>query len=150
MLQNPLFKFFQKEEKKKVAPISIICVVNDDRHLENREVERIRNYCVNKSLGFRVRGYDIDKYYEDIFVGKFPAFHIHYKGTFSETTDIRYEPIFKIKERVEEWEEEEKNRVRRKEAWEAKKILWKRKYLGIEQRPPSPPLPKTMPTLKEF
>ena len=149
MLQNPLFKFLQKEQKKKVPPISILCVINDDRHLENREVERIRGFCVNKGIGFRVRVYDIDKYQEDIFIGKFPAFHIHYKGSYSESFDMRHEPLFKIKERVEEWEQEELNRERRKERWEAKKALWKRKYLGIETPPPPPILPKSMPTMSD-
>jgi hypothetical protein len=145
MLQNPLFKFFETKEKKKVAPITILCTINDDSYLENREVERIRGYCVNNNLGFRAREYNIDRYYEDIFVKRFPTFHIYYKGTFSESCDFTDEPLFKIKERIEEWENEEKEKARRKEQWDRKKKMWKRKWLGIEERPPTPPLPKVMP-----
>lgn len=144
-----MFKFFQKKETKKVAPLAILCCINDDRHLEHREVGRIRDYCVNHELGFRIREYNIDAYQEDFFVKRFPTFHIYYKGGYSESFDMTDEPLFKIKERIEEWETEEKEKARKKEQWEAKKKLWKRKWLGIEERPPPPALPKSMPQMED-
>ncbi len=120
MLQNPLFKFFEKKEKKKVAPIAILCTINDDRHLENKQVERIRAYCVNNEIGFRIREYDIDRYQEDIFVKRSPTFHIYYKGTYSESVDMTEEPLFKIKERIAEWKQGQLAKARRKAEWEAK------------------------------
>jgi hypothetical protein len=147
MLQNPLFRVFQKKEVKQVAPITILCVVNDDSHVEHREVERIRSYCKTSGLGFRIRGYDTDKHDMDMYIKQLPCFHLYYKGGYSETFNLTELPMLKIKERIVEWEEEKKQKERRKQEWENKKRRWKRRWLGIEERPPEVVLPKVMPEM---
>ena len=128
MLSNPIVERQQAEEAERRAkeafryPFRIVCVFLDSDNNDFPIIREMNEYCNKNNLIFVKRQYNIDKYQEDIFILRLPAFHIYHKG-YSDTTYFDTDPIRAVQLRV--WEYQDKQRAkerakqRRQEKWNA-------------------------------
>ena len=129
MNSNPIVEQQQQqeaEEKAKKAfryPFHIVCVYLDSENNDFPIILDTRDYCNKNNLTFSARQYDFEKYGDDMFVKRLPAFHIYYKKGWQDTEHYDTDPIRKIQNLVWAYQDEmrakERARIRRQERWDS-------------------------------
>jgi hypothetical protein len=128
MQSNPIVERQQAEEAERRAkesfryPFRIVCVFLDPDNNDFPIIREMNEYSNKNNLIFVKRQYDVDKYSEDMYILRLPAFHIYHRG-YSDTTYFDIDPIRAIQLRVWEYQDEqrakERARQRRQEKWNA-------------------------------
>lgn len=103
-------------------PFHIVCVYEDKENSDFPIITSVREYCARNHLTYMARQYDIDKYSDDMFVHRLPAFHIYHKKYVIETHYYDTDPVHKIQIVIWAYQDEqiakERKRQRRQEQWE--------------------------------
>jgi hypothetical protein len=96
-------------------PFHIVCVYEDEDSNDFPIILETRDYCNKNNLTFMARQYDFEKYNDDMFVKRLPAFHIYHKKWIYETHHYDDNPVHKIQLVVWAYQDEEKEKARRKQ-----------------------------------
>lgn len=128
MQSNPIVEQQKKEEAERRAkaafryPFRIICVYMDEDSNDFPIIREVRDYCNKNHLIFINRQYDIDKYSDDMFIKRLPAFHIYYKRYYDDTVYYDMDPVHQVQVKVWAFQDEERAkeraRQRRQERWD--------------------------------
>ncbi len=128
MLSNPIVEQLQEqrtEERRKQDfryPFHIVCVYMDEDSNDFPIITEVKEYCARNNLTFMVRQYDIDRFDEDMFIKRLPAFHLFYKKYIQDTEYYDTNPVHKIQIAVWAYQDElrakERARIRRQERWD--------------------------------
>ena len=121
----------EEEHRQKQAfryPFKICCVYLPHDGYDFPIFYDVKKYCEQNNLTFYSREYDYEKYNEDMFVKRTLAFHIYYKGYVQETHYYDTDPIHKIQVVIWAYQDEEKEKARRRqqrqERWDNLKETW--------------------------
>lgn len=150
MNSNPIVEKQQEKERERRAkadyryPFHIVCVYLDEDNNDFPIILDVRDYCKKNNLIFTARQYDHEKYADDMFVLRLPAFHLYYKKGHQDIGYYDKNPIHMIQKRVWEYQDEmeakERARIRRQEKWDAfkenissaLKLEWLKKKPALE------------------
>lgn len=131
MESNPIVEQLQKEEAERKAkeafryPFQILYVYIDSENRDFPIYRHVKDYCSKNNLPFSTRQYDHEKYPDDMFIKRLPAFHIYYKKGWQDTEYYDTDPIHKIQVLVWAYQDEEckkeRKRIRRQEQWNTMK-----------------------------
>jgi hypothetical protein len=131
MNSNPIVEQQQKEEAERRAkaayryPFNIVCVYLDSDNNDFPIILDVRDYCNKNNLIFAARQYDHEKFGDDMFVKRLPAFHIYYKKGWQDCEYYDTDPIRKIQNLVWAYQDEmrarERARIKRQEQWDTMK-----------------------------
>lgn len=127
MQSNPIVEKQQQEEAEQKAkaafryPFKIIYLFIDAENRDFPIFHEVKDYCAKNNLTFSARQYDHEKYSDDMFVKRLPAFHIYFKNGWQDTEYYDSDPIRKIQNLVWAYQDEERAkeraRIRRQERW---------------------------------
>lgn len=134
MQSNPIIEKQEKLEAEQRArerfryPYRVVCVYLDTYNSDFPIIHEVRDHCNQNSMIFTARAFDSDRYTEDEYVKRLPAFHVYYNGGIYETLYFDIDPVHKLKLIIWAYEDEllakEKARIRRQERWEAFKSMF--------------------------
>lgn len=117
-------------------PFQVVCVYFEH---DFPIVHEVRAYCMEHSISFAGRPYDVDRYSEDMYIRRLPAFHIYHKSSVLETHYYDTDPIHKIQLVIWDYEDEcmarETAQLRRQERWNSFK-----EFFSLERLKPKPAL----------
>lgn len=129
MNSNPIVEKQLQEEKERRAkedyryPIHVVCVFMDAENNDFPIILEVRNYCNKNNLIFTARQYNCDKFADDLFIHRLPAFHLYFKKGHQNLGYFDTNPILMIQKRVwdfqDELEAKERAQRRRREKWNA-------------------------------
>lgn len=118
----------EKEQEKQRYPFHIVCVYEDAENNDFPIIHEVRSYCAENHLTFVARQYDCNRYQEDIYINRLPAFHIFYKKVIMDTYYFDIDPVHRIQIDIWAYEDEmkakERARIRRQEKWNAIKNMF--------------------------
>lgn len=124
---NPIVEQQQHDRKERDAqeafryPFRIICVYENAKNSDFPIIHDVRNFCSQNHLTFLSRQYDVDKYKEDMFIERLPAFHVYVKTFVQETHYYDLDPVYKIQLFLWAFQDEERAKerakIRRQERW---------------------------------
>ena len=116
----------EEEFRRKAAfryPFHIVCAYEDEDSNDFPIIHEVRDYCNANHLTFMARQYNYEKYPDDIYIKRLPAFHIYHKKWIYETHYYDTNPVHKIQVVIwayqDEEKEKERKRQRRKEKWDS-------------------------------
>ena len=148
MQSNPIAEQIQAEKAAQRAkdayryPYHVVCVYFEPDSYDFPIVHEVRDYCNENHLTFMVRAYDSEKYSDDMFIHRLPAFHIFYKGYVQETHHYDQNPTHKLNILRWAYDDEqrakERARIRRQERWESFKD-----FFSLDRFRPKPNLDPT-------
>jgi len=124
-------------------PFRIVCVIQDADNNDFPITREVTTYCNANNLIIVKRYYDIDKYEEDIFIKRLPAFHIYYKNGHQEIAYYDTDPIRAIQIKVWAFQDEqrakERAKIRRQERWDST-VESVKSFLSLERFKKKPAL----------
>lgn len=107
-----------RKEREREAfryPFKITCVYQNSQNNDFPIIHSVRNHCNENNLIFTARQYDIDRFEEDADIKRLPAFHIYYKGYHDDIYYFDNDPIHQIQVVIWAYEDEQKEKERRKQ-----------------------------------
>lgn len=127
MYSNPIIEKQEREEEERRKqeafryPMKICCVYRDSENNDFPIIHEVRAHCHENHLVFTAREYDADKYEEDSWIKKLPAFHLYFHGGHCDIFYYDNNPVHKIQKELWAYQEKEKKREerarKRKEQW---------------------------------
>lgn len=114
----------EKEKRVKAAyryPYRVVCAYLDSENRDFPIVQEVRDYCNKNNLIFTARQYDHEKFQDDIFVNRLPAFHLFYKDGHNDIFYYDTNPIHQLQVYVWKYQDKqkakEKAKKKREEKW---------------------------------
>lgn len=140
MYSNPIVerqKQEEEEQRKKDAfryPYKVCCVYRNSEN-DFPIIHEVRAHCHTNHVVFTGREYDVDKFEEDSWICRLPAFHLYYNNGHIDITYFDTDPVRAIQKEIWDYEDKlrakEKRKQQRAEQWKAVKErmigLFKRK-----------------------
>jgi UDP-N-acetylenolpyruvoylglucosamine reductase len=128
MQSNPIVEKLQEEEveRRKKAdyryPYRIVCVFEDSDNNDFPIILEVRDYCNKNNLIFSAGQYDHEKYADDMFIKRLPAFHFMHKNYVQESHHYDENPVHKIQVMIWAYQDiqraKERARIQRQERWD--------------------------------
>ena len=116
----------EKERRAKADyryPYRIVCVYLDADNRDFPIINEVRDYCSKNNVTFSARQYDHEKYSDDMFVNRLPAFHLYLKDGHNDIFYFDNNPIHKLQIYIWKYQDKqrakEKARKKREEKWNA-------------------------------
>lgn len=101
-------------------PFKVCCVVRYDIPEANEGFAEVHSFCDTHKVIFYSRGYNIDRYDEDMFIPRLPCYLIYAGGYVQKTIPWNENPIPKIQAHLRRYLESETRKRERLALWETR------------------------------
>lgn len=129
MQSNPMVDILREKELERRAreafryPYRVVCVYLDRENADFPVITDTRAYCNKHNVVFTARQYDSEKYKDDIFINRLPAFHFYHKKGHIGIHHYDQNPVFKLQCEIWDYIDKqlaiERRKQKRQEKWDA-------------------------------